>query len=83
MCSWESLKSGYLTGNQITVEPWDEFIAMGLLLWYLENRMVLTGMFYLVLIAVCQSQTATPIANLREETQSIADWPMHYETETH
>ena len=50
-----------------------EFIAMGVLLWYFVSWMALTGLFYLVLITLCQSQTATPIANLRQETQSMAD----------
>ena len=50
-----------------------EFIVMGVLLWYFLSWMALTGMIYLVLITVCQSQTATPIANLRGETQSMAD----------
>ena len=50
-----------------------EFAAMGALLWYFISWMALTGMLYLVLIAVCQSGTTCPISNFRHETQSMAD----------
>ena len=46
---------------------------MGALLWYFISWMALTGMLYLVLIALCQSGTIYPISNFRRETQSMAD----------
>ncbi|KAL9980573.1 hypothetical protein ACROYT_G009176 [Oculina patagonica] len=50
-----------------------EFIAIGALLWYFISWMALTGMVYLVLIALCQSRTTSPISKFRKETQSMAD----------